>query len=161
MRFRCAECSMISKQPSQLSQHLATTGHAAAPVLNEDGTVPEDEFQRDFKNHIRPKKRMLDAVDVKPITKSKRAKKNNTSPIVIDFDDDITGEPAESVKVLNVQELADRSQDSRGSTVSFHSEGAASGDSGSAKKNSSGNNQSAFQSIVSIRLKPMDLSDEE
>ena len=58
MRFRCYDCPFSTKQPSHLSQHLSSTGHLAAPVLNEDGTVPEDEHQKDFRNHIRPKKRM-------------------------------------------------------------------------------------------------------
>lgn len=35
--------------------------HSAAPVLNEDGSLPTEGRQSDFKNHIRPKKRMTRA----------------------------------------------------------------------------------------------------
>lgn len=77
MRYRCADCNVSTKQPSALSQHLASSGHKAAPVLKEDGTEPEDERQADFRNHIRAKRRMREVSNVSlPMKKIKLEKEN-------------------------------------------------------------------------------------
>ena len=79
MRYRCADCNVSSKQPSALSQHLASSGHKAAPVLKEDGTEPDNEHQADFRNHIRAKKRMRNVSQVSLPTKKIKLEKESSN----------------------------------------------------------------------------------
>ena len=54
-RYRCATCSFAAKHANALNSHLKRTGHVAGPVLSPDGSIPVDEANSKFENHVRKK----------------------------------------------------------------------------------------------------------